>query len=341
MQSAVASLVAASLLLLTASAVPAGGQGMGVPSAHFGALAYPTPDRIWEAGVNLDRFTEFTKPADSAAAVRDGLRDNKTRHYALRTTLGINSAYVMRTYHWREMSSIIRLGAFTGTVGDNPSRFLQNNFRHRDAGYQFIPVGHVTKAGLIGAFGGIDRWGDVAPTWWGHEFSLGSYYGVDGMTSNLYDEVALRFGTRLHLSRSVMWPTVGASYRWGVYVRQQKNLNEAPRDTGAKSMRDVIANTYGLKMLSLRLPLDEWASNRGLVPAVEVGYSWHSAFFLARPFGQTTFQRLPEKFLTLSAQWGGGDFSIETYNDLVNDKDIGPSFGVRTYLRWRRWWWDR
>ena len=84
----------AGLSLVATVVVSARAQGIPV-SAHFGALSHSTPDRIWEAGLVLDRFTDHTKRSDSLIAQQEpNRRDTKTRHYALRSTLGINAAYI-------------------------------------------------------------------------------------------------------------------------------------------------------------------------------------------------------------------------------------------------------
>lgn len=318
--------------------------GQGVPlSAHFGSLHVPTADNIWEIGFSTDRFTEHTKPSDSASARDQNKFDTKLRHYALRSTLGINSYHISRSLYIRRWASVVRIGAVGGTIENEPSEFFQNEFRHKDAGLDKVPWGHVTTASHYGGLVTIDRFVDALPHN-GH-LNLATYGGLETFVSNIYDEVALRLGVRTTYIDLFGWrlpPQLEAGVRKGLFVKPNSIIMLAPWDTGAKSWRDVVANTYTSSTIAVRLPLHAWIRNRMLIPDLVTGLSSHSGFFMARPhtdsIGKTIpFKRIPEKFQTFAALWGNGDVGLETYNDSPGDKDIGPTYGVRAYIRWRYW----
>jgi hypothetical protein len=327
--------VASAWIVATAAALRAHGQGIPL-SAHFGALAVPTPERVWEGGVAFDRFTDHTKPSDSTIARLENRYDTKTRHYALRTTLGINTLYLMRTFHWRHDGSLGRIGVFGGQLRNDPSGWFQNQFRHHDTGIDFVPVADVLRGSVWGAFASADKWVDILGR--NDRVGIAGFLGGDVNASSLYHEAAVRLGVRTSYLRIFGWqqpPRVSASLRKAVYVTPGQLLKSAPRDPGAAES-DILANTYQAGTIAIELPIHEWLRNKSMIPALEIGYTSHSGFFMARPHDKPEYERMPERFQTLALLWGNGDIALETYNDSPGGKDIGPTFGVRLYLRWRR-----
>jgi hypothetical protein len=314
------------------AASPVTGQGLAVPSAHFGALSFPHPDRIWEAGISLDRYTEHTKRVDS-------LDCSRMRHYALDKTLGFNFAHVSRSFHWREAATLFRAGVQLGHTGDQPTRFFQNNFRHNDDDLEFIGVEEAPERMHVGATLGMDKWfdlrlleGEAFGLRWEH--NAAAFLGMAWTESTVNRDVAVLGGVRMtrFAAGTTELPTMSVMFRKAVYVER-----------GAAYPEGTIANTYLITAWSMRAPIDSWIHSSSLVPAVEIGWTNHSGFFLAKPSvgSLEPYGRIPEKFITLSLQWVGGDFAIETYNDTRGHKDLGPSYGARTYFRWRHWRWDK
>ena len=330
------------LLLLAALALPsahAGAQGLSVPSASYGALTFPELESFWEFGLNFDRFTDSTKDIDYLDQTR------RVPRYALRQTIGYNLAHLGRSWRWRKTGSVIRVLALGGWAGDQPTNFLQNQFRHHDDNLHYVPVDHPQHGVHGGLTLDINRWFDGTiqageRTW----LSSGIFLGAGGTASTIHNEVILQGGLRSFRWRllGVDLPAPSAMFRKAMFVRRGR----VPDST--------LANTYMLTGLSVRVPVDRWL-NATLLPEIELGRSSSTGLYLddgllrrddslglvkfRDPLRKEQF-RVRETFCTVALRWVGGDFTIETWNDTCGNKDIGPSYGARMYVRWRHWWWE-
>lgn len=311
-----------------------------MPSVHFGALGFPAVEAIWEAGFSMDRFTEHTKPTDSS--------ENRLRDYVHKRTDGFNSVHLSRAVPIKFAHLIFRGGLQAGWIGDQPSRLLQNDFRHKDAGLEAIPVEETGSGSFVGVSLSLDRWFSpgvlqsenlrlIAPL----------FVGAEVTGSSILHDAAIRLGVR-----SQRWtvfnkdiPSISFVARKGLTIRRsnwRKNQFYGPDD---------LANTYFVGTATLQLPIDQWWDPPALLPTIEVGMSWHTGLFrgfpdslaarqfaldkAADPLDDRAIPRVAERLCTVALSWGGGDVVVETYNDACGDKDIGPSFGARFYFRWR------
>lgn len=322
-------------------------QGVSVPSVQFGALAYPSAERLFEIGFSTDRFTEHTKGSDSLAVGKG----RRVPDYLHKRTDGFNTFHAAVTGEPFRNGIVMRVAAFAGWTGERPSRYLQNEFRHNDEDLQPIPVDEerLGRGAHGGATASIDHWfrsraSRATPT----AFPFSVFTGMEGTVSSIYHEVVFRAGVRSHRWRiaAVEIPSVSLMVRKSALVRASKWMSEDNRPYADS----VLTNTYLATTASVRIPFDYWFAPAGLIPAVEVGLTSSSGFFRGfeseaeregfladRAAGRTTraAPRIEETYCSVAFQWGGGDVTLETYNDMCAQKDIGPSFGARVYFRWR------
>lgn len=325
-------------------------QGAVLLSPHFGASMFPSPDSFWEVGLAFDRFTEHAQVADYTDATRRFPAPGRNApEYLLARTDGYNMGHVSRSVPIRRWSSLVRMTLHAGWLGEQPSKFLQNDFRHRDLNLGFIPV-DATAQSEIGTHleGGasivLDHWLDsrlrqiFTPS-----FATPLFVGAGVAASTIYHEGFLQFGFR---RRRFMGGTtelfaLSAMARKALFVRES-----AWRGRSRPYASDVLANTYTITQGAISLPVGSWFQRATFIPTLEIGFSSSSGLFMGHKtpedarLGKAPV-RIKEKLITMGFQWAEGDVAFETYNDFVNDKDKGPSFGARLYFRWRNLFWDR
>ena len=343
------------LVLLSAGASSgARGQGAVLFSPHFGASMFPTPDAVWEVGMSFDRFTQHAQDADYTDSTRRFPRPGRNvPEYLLARTDGYNMAHVSRSVPIRRWSSLVRLTLHGGWIGEQPTKFLQNDFRHRDLNIGFIPVESTAESEIGthlegGVSAAIHHWIDSRLGQAGSAgFATPLFAGAGIAASTIYHEGFIEFGIRRR--RIIRGTTelfaLSAMARKGLFVRES-----AWRGNSRPYKSDVLANTYDIVQASVALPVGSWFQRATFVPTIELGYSRTSGLFMGyetpaaadsgRLHGKLP-RRIPEKFMTIGFQWAEGDVAFETYNDSPNNKDKGPSYGARLYVRWRNLFWDR
>jgi hypothetical protein len=325
---------------LTLASATAACQGVSFPSTHYGANGFPASEQLWEAGFSTDRFTEHTKHPDSTAG--------KLRDYVHKQTDGFNILHLKYSFPWRPVHLMIGTGVHWGWIAEKPSRFLQNDFRHHDAGYEMVPVAGTGSGPLYGLSLSMDRWFSpavlqneelrlIAPLFVGTELTL---------SSSVHDWAirgGIRSGRWTIMNKDI--PSISLLARKGIRVGPSHWLKHPLYS------KNELSNTYGLMSAVLHLPTDKWWDPPALVPAFEFGMTWHTGLYrgfpdttAARQFydlqaaGQLKDARPPrvaEKLCTFAFSWSEGDVALESYNDSCGGKDIGPTFGARFYFRWR------
>jgi hypothetical protein len=335
--------VVALVLFALLSATRLLGQGVSVPSIHFGALAFPPMEPVWEAGFSTDRFTEHTKPADSL--------EGRLRDYVHKRTDGFNNFHLARAFVlYKPLGFIARVGLQGGWIGDNPSRFLQNSFRHHDAGLELIQVGATGDGRIVGFSTGVYSW--YSPAVMQSEtirLIAPLFVGTEYVASSLFHDWSVSFGVR-----SERWmifnkdiPALSLLIRKGMIVKPSGWRSREHRVFEAAD----LAGTYTLATATLQLPVDHWWDPPQFLPAIEIGLTWDTgiyrgfpnsaaatSFYAEQALNPTSGRQVPrvaETLCTVAFKWGGGDVVVESYNDACGDKDIGPSFGARMYFRWR------
>ncbi|GJL62550.1 MAG: hypothetical protein NPIRA04_12040 [Nitrospirales bacterium] len=225
--------------------------------------------------------------------------DGDDRRYpsTIEETIGLN----LLSASWTE-----RLGSWgfnlTGGAGpthNQPTEFLQNDFVHNYVfDYASVPVGDTREAADFMLGGSVTRW-----------FSLlgsreNTFMGIGVTSGTLYHEPYIRAGFRRIPFPSSAFLRMSALGRYG----QLYNSSAFP---------SIAPQSY-LGQVSLSLgdyrdtPVPRWE--------LEFGMTIHSGLFVTRKGNS-----LEEILGTLAFRFPYG--RVEMWNDMVNSKDRGPSFG--------------
>lgn len=277
------------------------------PTVHWGGLAYPDAYSKLELGYTGNRFTEFNG---------EGHRYNN-----IRETMGINFGTVSWTEHWKRLegwSTNLTLGA--GPTGELPTRYLQNEFAHNAIfGIPKVPIGRTRDQ--------FDGMVDVSITRWlplGNQLKKG-FVGVGGSTGSLYHEAFVRAGIRnaevgaVALSLFGLGETdnlaaeVVRGFRWSVMGRiAQAYAGPAFREIAPQNYIVQTSLSWG-RYDQRPLPLFE----------IETGVSVDSGLFV--DFQGKTIEERFISLLTIRVR----HVAFETWNDMINRKDYGPTYGLR------------
>lgn len=263
------------------------------PSVHWGAIAYPDKDRTLTAGLTLNRFTEF-----------DGAGH---RYNDIRETAGFNFA----SLSWTE-----RLAAFKGwntnlTVGAGPTqdgltRFLQNDVVHELRGLTPVPVGTKRHATDFMIGGSLTRWKEIFGR---HE---DGFAGLGAVSGSLYHELYAQVGLRrVSLPDSVPFSRFVRFSAMGRYGRLYGG-----------SAYPVVAPQSYLGQVSVALGNYQTEKEDRSSWEIELAMTVDSGLFV-----DGKGDAIEERFV--SAAFRYSFVSFETWNDLVNQKDYGPTFGAR------------
>ena len=277
------------------------------PDVHWGALAYPDQGPVFEIGLTLNRFTEFN--------------EEEERFNDIRETIGINQGTLSWTEHWeglKHWSTNLTVGA--GPTRDQPTRFLQNEVVHETIwGFKKVPVREKRRQTDVMVTGSLTRW-----------ISFGShdrqtFAGLGVATGSLYHEVFGRLGMRRWSPIQTFyepsdgpqpwWVSVLAPLRFsGMYRYARIWEGAAFRALAPESHVAQGSISYGW-LRDDHFPLFE----------IEVGVTLDSGIFVDT-FGDS----LEERFWTFAIR--AHPFRIETWNDQINRKDFGPTYGIRLMM---------
>lgn len=265
-------------------------------SMHWGALAFPDHDRTLEVGFTTDRFTEF----DGAGK----------RYNDIRQTDGFNFwslSWTERLERLKGWNTNLTVGA--GPTQDRFSRYLQNDVVHKFRGMTPVPVGAVRDAtdfmfsGTVTKWTGLFRSDDVF------------FYGVGGAAGSLYYEPYAQIGFR-RLSLLEFLPFVSDYIRFSALARYG-------RPFGGAAFHEVADHSY---IGQASVGIGNYRRKDCDTPwEIEVGLTVDSGLFLDH-----RGDSLEERFVTAALRYSAVTF--ETWNDLINQKDYGPTFGARVTL---------
>ncbi len=284
------------------------------PTVHWGGLAYPDQSRVLDVGYTGNRFTEF-----------DG---QGNRFNNMDETMGLNFATVSWTEHWASwpgLSTNLTVGA--GPTGEQPTRWLQNEFIH-DAVYSIpkVPVGKTRSGADFMIDGSVTGWLE----WLGQPRLL--FAGGGFSTGSLYHEVFARGGMRrLNIGDPiaagsqalVRFVTAGSvtnvpALDWLKGFRLSA-MGRYGRSFSGSAFKDVAPQTYfGQGSVSWGIYDDDHAP----FVEVELGAAIDSGLFTSLK-GDT----LEVRFWTVKVQIRR--FAVETWNDQLNRQDYGPTYGLR------------
>jgi hypothetical protein len=280
------------------------------PSVHWGALGYPDQERTLDAGLTINRFTEFGP-------------NGKTHYNAIRETDGFNFVTLSWTEKWNKFKGFdtnLTIGA--GPTRDQPSRYFQNDVAH---GIFFpsplVPVAATRNATDYMLSGAVTKWGEL----FGQPDT--GYVGVGVATGTLYQEGFGRLGVRRlaldSLARTVTGRDLAGLQFISQFVRFSAMARYGRLAGGSVYHSSTIAANSYLGQVSVSL-----ANYKDMEPGdpprweLEIGYTIDSGLFV-NPNGDS----IRERFGSLTIRFPYGAF--ELWDDFVQGTDIGPTYGAR------------
>ncbi len=349
------------VVLSAVGAVPLSAQAPSQPSALFGALPFPNPDVLNEFGVVLDRFTDSTKRSDwqdylnVPQACKDyGKGTGKTCRYALDRVIGFSSIYGSFSKRIRSMHGVARVMPLLGYTGNEPTQFFQNNFLHNRASYDKVDwsPGKVFKSVQASLGADFNTWIDRRAQFDTRKtkfaLTLPAFIGIGGTVGTIANDAYIQLGVRDAEFSVADCPIFSVSgmvrsaflVRPGFVIAERRGADDQTMGSHSVYPSGTIGRTYSVSAVALKLRFDRIAPLHGLMPALEIGNSWSSFFVLRDPNRLALYERgrqdlANEHFNTIAATWVNGDFGIETWNDAAGNKDQGPSYGARMFVRWR------
>ena len=276
------------------------------PFIHWGALSYPDQEPSLEMGLSLFRFTEFNGEGE--------------RFNGINETIGLNFVTVTWTEHlsdtFENWSTNFTLGI--GPTRNQPTEWLQNDVIHDGLwGIEPVPVGKKRKETDFSISGSLTRWWKLA----GQKRIV--YLSGGGQGGSLFQEVFARTGFRrwspvktleyLNGNQEGIWARLFGPVRFSGMVRASRIA------TGA-AFHDLANATYTAQgSISYG-----WYDEQTLHPwfEVEIGATIDSGIFNGEG-GDS----LEERFWTAAIR--AYPFTFETWNDQLNSKDYGPTYGAR------------
>jgi len=277
------------------------------PTVHWGGLAYPDAYSKLELGYTGNRFTEFNG---------EGQRYNN-----IRETMGINFGTMSWTEHWKRFegwSTNLTIGA--GPTGEQPTRYLQNEFLH-DAilGIPKVQTRRTRDEFDFMVDGSITRWLPLL------DQPKKIFVGVGGSTGSLYHEVFARAGIRgAEVGSSALsllgWGEANnlaadfvRGFRWSAMGRIAQAY-AGPAFQHIAPQNYIIQTSLSWGIYDER-PLPKFE--------IETGVTLDSGLFV--DFQGKTLEERFVSLVTIRIR----NFAFETWNDMVNRKDYGPTYGLR------------
>ncbi|MCC7472167.1 hypothetical protein IT404_10845 [Candidatus Nomurabacteria bacterium] len=266
-------------------------------SVHWGAIAFPDHDpTLTLSTAVLDRFTEF----DGAGK----------RYNDMHQTMGFNFFTVSWTKPLTQLPGWnLNLTAGGGPTRDGPSRFLQNDVVHKLRGFDPVPVGEKRDANDFMLSGTMTRWFGILGT------SDVFFAGVGGAGGSLYYEPYVQAGFR-------RLAILGVIPFLGDYLRVSA-LGRYGRPFSGAAFHQVAPQSY---LAQASVGLGNYQHWKDSTPwEIELAVTVDSGLFVDH-----RGDALEERFVSLALRYSA--FTFETWNDLINQKDYGPTFGARLTL---------
>lgn len=287
---------------------PAAGE-IPAPGIHWGALAYPDQEPVLATGLSIFRFTEFNGAGE--------------RFNGISETIGLNLITTSWTRHWSNRfegwSTNLTFGI--GPTRNQPSEFLQNDFVHdRLYGIPTVPVGEKRKETDFTISGSVTRWADLP----GQQRVL--FIGGGGQTGSLYHELFARSGFRRWSPVKTIEYLGGTHEGWVVTILSPLRFSgmvRAGRVATGAAFRDLANASYSAQG-SISYGWYDEQTFRPLME-VEVGATIDSGIF-----NGNNGNSLEERFWTVAIR--AHPFTFETWNDQLNSKDFGPTYGAKIMM---------
>ena len=255
------------------------------PSVHWGALAYPDQQRTLSMGFTINRFTEFNI-------------DRRAFTPTVQETIGLNFVTLSWSERIGKWGTNLTVGA--GPTSDQPTRFLQNDFVHRDILRQAaVPVGETRE--------GPDAMVSGSMTYWGRLLGDGetAFMGIGVSSGTLYHEAYARTGLRRVPIPGISFMRASAVGRYGQLMN------------GA-GFHQVAGQSY---LGQVSLSFADYGAASPPRWELEVGASIDSGLFV-----DVRGNSIEKMFGTVALR--GPGIYIELWDDVITDKDEGPTFGA-------------
>lgn len=299
-----------SLIGLTFFLAPTAYAELPAPSDHWGAISYPSPTRTLTAGLIVNRFTEF-----------DG---SGRRFNDIQETSGFNFA----TVSWTARPTRIRSWNFTGwttnlTIGAGPtrdglSRFLQNDVVHDFRGLTRVKVGNTRDQTDFMITGSVTKWVSL----FGEREE--GFVGVAMATGSLYHEPFIRGGFR-----ELSLADVSQSWFGGAPEMVKGFSNFFRFSFMARYGRLFTGSAYSALaphsiLGQVSLSFADYRHQDCCPPrwGLELGATIDSGIFVDQKG-----DAVEERFITFKIKMPY--VTLENWNDLINQKDFGPTFGLQ------------
>jgi len=265
-------------------------------SIHWGAIGYPDHDRTLALGMTVvDRFTEF----DGAGK----------RYNDIRETMGFN----FFSFSWTERLETLKGWNANFTAGGGPtrdgfSRFLQNDVIHKLRGFDPVPVGNKREANDFMISSSLTRWMSL----WGSDDVF--FAGVGAAGGSLYYEPYAQAGFR-RLSPFAAVPWLSDHLRISA-------MGRVGRPFGGAAFGEVAATSWIAQGSVAIGNYADWSCPCSTPWEIEIAATIDSGLFIDQKKAS-----LEERFVSVAFRYAAVTF--ETWNDLINQKDYGPTFGAR------------
>jgi hypothetical protein len=276
------------------------------PSIHWGALSYPNQEPELSIGLSLFRFTEFNGEGE--------------RFNGINETIGLNFITFSWTEHltdtFENWSTNFTLGV--GPTRNQPTEWLQNDLIHDGLwGIPTVPVEKKRKETDFAISGSLTHWWEI------HGQKRILYLGGGGQSGSLFHEIFARTGFRRWAPLKTIEYLNGNQE--GIFAGLFRPLRlsgmvRASRVATGAAFHDLANSTYAAQgSISYG-----WYDEKTLRPwfEVEIGATIDSGLFNGE-----RGDSLEERFWTAALR--AYPFTIETWNDQLNSKDYGPTYGGR------------
>jgi len=313
------------------------------PALHWGAIATPATETRVEYGFQILAFTAYGK-AEEGRGVPGWQQFNAARSSFGVNALSYSSAHPLRRLALKRSSLLYTSTLLAGVNSDAPAYALQNKFVHRLARLRYVPRGGdelaplqrpvVEYGGALNLFPkgeGVSESGSVHVTP-SHLF-VGAGFDVGTLLQDAFVQIGL---AQFVLNEDTGWEdtvevSLSALARGGVVLPASTVFawsELAPAYAAAQgSVRATVwRNCFPV---SVEVAL---TSSSGLLAYSSTTYAAPASTGTMTPPARRG-GGIPMSFVSVRLQflrW----FTFETYNDLIGDTDIGPSFGARISAVW-------
>ncbi len=301
------------LTLATALCVAAGASAQGIaPDIHWGANGFPETDPEVRVGLSLNRFTEFSKSGG--------------RYNDIQQTMGFNNVNVSIVDQLPSYPDwMFNVWAGGGRTGDQPSRFLQNEFLHNTWGLDRVPVGRSRNAWDYMGGGSLTYSREGEP--FADDDIRGRIFGGFGAAlGTIYNEPFVHVGAEIHL------------HDWNMKVGIMDRFS-LPREGDAFSEVADQSNVAQLYIGYVPSRLGSSAEWFDWLGAPEFGFTFthDSGLFVE----SVTNDPIDTWFISMMVKWPTG-LKFELWNDILNSTDFGPTvgmvFSVDVMTLWEQRW---